>query len=282
MRGLRRYVTMTGLALGLAILAACGASATATLEPLATAAPTAIPRPGTVAAVRPSGAPATVAAPSPIPTATPAGSPVATVTRTGTAGTTTPPQAAMRLQQLGNSRQSWVLGGFTIAGLSGDLRPVFDYNGGDRRVTLTASGTSLAAYQIGGALYVNVPLIGVVQADSNSPLAAPAQALFAAPPALLAALVPSNVPYAVAGGEGIDGRRATRYTASVALPDLGVIDPSLAGQSGTAATTAWVDDAGGYLVALNADIAANSATTTASARLAVTAVGQTPAIVVPR
>jgi len=61
-----------------------------------------------------------------------------------------------------------------------------------------------------------------------------------------------------------------------------VVDPALAGQGGTAATTAWVDDAEGYLVALDATIASATATTAATARLAVTNVGQTPPIVVPR
>ncbi len=270
---LRRYVTMTGLALGLALLAACGADATATLEPLATVAPTAL--------TRPTSAP-TAAATSRVATATPAGSPVAAATRTGTAGTATPRQAVLRLQQRGNSRQSWAFAGFAIAGLTGDLRPVYDYRGDDRRVTLAAGGTNLAASQVGGTFYVSVPLLGVVSADGGDPLAAPALALFAAPPALLAVLVPADVPYAAAGGERLDGRPTTRYTASVALPDLGVVDPALAGQGGTAATTAWVDDAAGYLVALDATIASATATTAATARLAVTNVGQTPPIVVPR
>ncbi len=282
MDSLRRYVNVTGLALGLALLAACGAGATATLQPLATAAPTAVPRPATALAVRTTSAPTTVVATSRVATATPAGAPAAATTRTVPAGVVTPPQAVTKLQQLGNARQSWVLGGFTIAGLTGDLRPVYDYRGDDRRVTLAAGGTTLAASQVGGTFYVSVPLLGVVSADGGDPLAAPALALFAVPPALLAVLVPANVPYTVAGGERLDGRPTTRYTAAVALPDLGVIDPALAGQSGTAATTAWVDDAAGYLVALDAQIASATATTTATARLAVTNVGQTPAIVVPR
>jgi len=207
---------------------------------------------------------------------------VAAATRTGTAGTATPPQAVLRLQQRGNSRQSWAFAGFAIAGLTGDLRPVYDYRGDDRRVTLAAGGTTLAASQVGGTLYVSVPLLGVVQAAGGDPLAAPAQALFAAPPALLAVLVPPDVPYAAAGSARLDGRPTTRYTAAVALPDLGVVDPALAGQGGTAATTAWVDDTEGYLVALDATIASATATTTATARLAVTNVGQTPPIVVPR
>ncbi len=279
---LRWYVTVTGLALGLALLTACGADATATLQPLATVAPTALTRPGTATAARTTSAPTAVAATARVATTAAVGAPVAAATRTGTTGMVTPPQAAMRLQQLGNARQSWVLGGFAIAGLTGDLRPVYDYRGDDRRVTLAAGGTTLAASQVGGTLYVSVPLLGVVQAAGGDPLAAPAQALFAAPAVLLAALVPTDAAYTAVGEERIDGRRATRYTASVALPDLGIVDPALAGQGGTAATTAWVDDAAGYLVALDATIASATATTTATARLAVTSVGQIPPIVVPR
>ncbi len=274
MDSLRRSVTMTGLALGLALLAACGAGATATLQPLATAAPTAVPRPATALAGRTPSAPATAVATARVATAA--------TTRTVPAGVVTPPQAAATLQRLGNSRQSWVLGGFAIAGLAGDLRPVFDEHGDDRRVTLTVSGTTLAAYRVGGVLHVGVPFIGVVRAADGDPLAVPALALFAVPPALLAVLVPPDVPYTAVGDERIDGRAATRYTADVVLPDLGIVDPALAGQGGTAATTAWVDDAQGYLVALDATIAAATATTTATARLRVTAVGQTPALVVPR
>ncbi len=282
MGNLRRSVTMTGLALGLALLAACGADATATLQPLATAAPTAVPRPATALAGRTPSAPAAAVATSRVATATPVTAPAAATTRTVPAGAATPPQAATKLQQLGNARQSWTLGGFAIAGLAGDLRPVFDEHGDDRRVTLTASGTALAAYRVGGILYVGVPFIGVVRAADGDPLAVPALALFAVPPALLAVLVPPDVPYTAVGDERIDGRSATRYTASVALPDLGIVDPALAGQGGSAATTAWVDDAGGYLVALDATIASATAATTATARLRVTDVGQTPPIVVPR
>jgi len=193
-----------------------------------------------------------------------------------------PPQAVTNLQQLGNSRQSWVFSGFSVAGLSGDLRPVFDYNGGNQKVTLSAGGTNLEAYGVGGNLYVSAPVVGVVQADASNPLTAPAQALFATPQALLAALVPAGATYTAAGTESINGRMATRYTANVALNDLGFVDPSLAGQSGTAATTVWVDTTQGYLVALASNITAATAGTTATARLDVTNVGQTPAIVVPR
>jgi hypothetical protein len=204
------------------------------------------------------------------------------VTRTASAGTVLPPQAVTNLQQIGNSRQAWVFSGFTVAGLSGDLRPVFEYNGGNQKVTLATAGTNLEAYQVGGTLYVNTPLVGAVQADSSNPLTAPAQTLFATPQALLNVLVPTGATYTAAGTESINGRTATRYTATVALNDLGFVNPSLAGQSGTAATTVWVDTAEGYLVALESNITASTANTTATARLDVTDVGQTPAINVPR
>jgi len=308
----RNLLAVGSLALGLTALAACGATAdpTATLAPVSTLAPTAAARPSTApsaaassapsvapssaapsAAVAtrttsatvatPSGATATRAATSSVATATRAGSPVASATRP--AGTVLPPQAVANLQQIGNSRQAWVFSGFTVAGYSGDLRPVFEYNGGNQKVALTTAGANIEAYQVGGTLYVNAPLVGVVQADAGNPLATPAQTLFATPGALFSALVPSNVTYTPAGTESINGRMAMRYTASVNLPDLGFVNPTLAGQSGTAATTIWVDTEQGYLVALNSDISTSgTANTTASARLDVTNVGQVPAITVPR
>ena len=107
MDSLRRYANVTGLALGLALLAACGADATATLQPLATFAPTAIPRSGTVAVARTTGMP-TALTTARGATATPAGAPVAAATRTVPAGVVTPPQAVTKLQQLGNARQGSV------------------------------------------------------------------------------------------------------------------------------------------------------------------------------
>lgn len=306
MQRLRNVLATGGLALGLTTLAACGAgTATPTLAPVSTSAPTVSARPSTApsasASTAPSAAPsavvatrttsATVATPAATPTraatssvatATRAGSPVASVTRTASAGMVLPPQAVTNLQQIDNSRQAWVFSGFSVAGLSGDLSPVFEYNGGNQKVTLSTSGANIEAYRVGGQLYVNTPVVGVVQADGSNPLATPAQTLFATPQALLTALLPSNVTYTPGTTESINGRTAMRYTASVNLPDLGVVNPSLAGQSGTAMTTAWVDTAQGYLVALTANITSSTASTTATARLDVTNVGQTPAITVPR
>lgn len=308
MQRLRNILATGGLALGLTTLAACGTGTeTPTLAAVSTTAPTASVRPSTApsaaASVAPSvapsaavatrttgaattttttGATATRAATASVATATRAGSPVASVTRTAATGTVLPPQAVTNLQQIGNSRQAWVFTGFSVAGLSGNLNPVFEYNGGNQKVTLSAGGANLEAYQVGGNLYVNTPIVGVVQADASNPLAAPAQTLFTTPQALLTALVPAGATYTAAGTESINGRTATRYTANVALNDLGFVNPALAGQSGTAATTVWVDTAQGYLVALASNITSSTAGTTATARLDVTNVGQTPAIAVPR
>jgi len=94
--------------------------------------------------------------------------------------------------------------------------------------------------------------------------------------------VSAHVPYTLAERGRIGGRSATRYTVAVAPPDRGVVDPAPAGQGGTAATIAWIDDAAGYLATLDATIVSATAAATATARLAVTNVGRTPAIVVPR
>ncbi len=276
---MRHAAAVGALALALTALTACGTGATATLAPLATLAPTAARPGGTApaASVAASRAVAPGAA-----TTTRAGAPAGTATRTPAVGPGVPAQAAANLRQRGDSRQAWAFGGFTLAGLTGDLRPVFAYHGGDRQVTLAASGARLDAYQVGGALFVAVPLVGVVRADDSELLAAPARALLATPDALVAALVPPDAAYTVAGREIVGGRQATRYAAEVALADLGLVDPALAGQRGVATTTAWVDDAQGYLLALDARIVAPAAGTTATAHLAVTDVGATPAIVVPR
>ena len=64
----------------------------------------------------------------------------------------------------------------------------------------------------------------MAQADGDDLLAAAARALSAVPTGLLAGLVPAEVPYTTSGGASIDGRRATRYTASGTPSDLGVVD----------------------------------------------------------
>lgn len=305
MQKVRHYLTIGGLAVSLSVLAACGASVTATPPPLATTAATvaASARPSTApAASATSGATAATTRTTSAATSTaarPATPAVATATRasTSTAGTATsgtatrtgsptaavsPAQAVTALQQLDNSRQAWVFSGFTVAGLSGDLSPVFEYNSGNKKVILAASGTNIEAYQVGGTLYVRAPIGGVIQADSSNPLAAPAQALFNTPSSLLSALVPASTSYTIAGTETVNGRQATRYTANVTISDLSFVNPSLAGQGGTAATTVWVDTTQGVLFALQSNITATSSNTTATARLDVTNIGQVAPITVPR
>jgi hypothetical protein len=308
MRRLRRSLAFGGLIVTLAVLAACGASPTVTTAPVASAAPASTARASTAPAASTSAAPSTApaattrttaaattttsaaatvtraASPTTAATATRGASPAAgTATRTGspTAGAVTPAQAYSNLQKLPSSRQSWTLSGFNIGGLSGDMKPVFEYSGGNKRVTLAGVTPAVEALQIGSTIYVRNPLGGYVQADSGNPLAAPAQALFSAPDMILAALIPAGGTYTAAGTETVNGQSATRYTTTTTLTDLAFVNPALAGQGGTAATTIWVDNAQGYIVALESTITPNQGGTAAKARLDVTNVGQVPAITAP-
>ena len=168
-----------------------------------------------------------------------------------------------------------------MGGLSGDLKPVFEYNGGNRRVTLAGVTPTVEATQVGGTTYVRNPLGGFVQATGGDPLAAPVQALFAAPDTIMDNLVPISGTYTAAGSETVNGQQTTRYTTTTTLTDLGFINPALAGQGGTATTTIWVDNAQGYVVALQSNIVPTQGGATATARLDVTNVGQIPAITAP-
>lgn len=296
---LQRLLITGGLGVGLTALAACGGDTTTVTNtaPAPSTAATAVTtaRPSTAPAASATTGTATRAATPATATVTRAATTaVATATRTGTvtSGTATrtaspttnvtPSQAVANLQRLDNSRQAWVFSGFTIAGISGDLSPVFEYNGGNRKVTLAAGGQNVEAYQVNNALYVRAPIGGVIQADSGNPLAAPAQTLFNTPGALFNALVPAGASYTIAGTETVNGQQATRYTTSVALTDLGFVNPALAGQGGTANTTVWVDGAQGVIVAMQSNITASGTNTTATARLDVTNIGTTPVIAVPR
>lgn len=281
MRGMRDYLKVGGLLVGLGALVACGGGTTATNTTGPAAATTAA-----AATVTRAATPATVTrAASPAATATRAGSPAAgTATRTGspTAGAVAPGQAYQNLLRLDNYRQSWAFTGFTFAGLSGDLRPVYDVNGGNQKVTASAAGQTTDAYQVGGKIYVQNPLGGYVETDAANPLAAPAQALFDTPKTILTNLLPATATFTPSGAETVNGRQATRYIGNVALADLGFVNPAMRGQRGTAATQVWVDNQQGYIVALEADIRAEAAGTSAKARLDVTDVGQVPPIGVPR
>lgn len=294
MRNLRQWLALGGLSVGLTVLAACGGATTATntvpavattaataaastqpsTAPAASATPAATTRAATTATTgtTPAAATATRAATSSAATATRASTATGgTATRTASPTTNvTPAQAVTNLQRLDNSRQAWVFSGFAVGGLSGNLSPVFEYNGGNQKVTVAAGGANVEAYQVGGALYARAPIGGVIQVDSSNPLAGPAQALFNTPPALFSALVPAGASYTIAGTETVNGQQATRYTTSVNLTDLAFVNPALAGQGGTANTTVWVDGARGVVVALQSTITPANAGTAATARLDVT------------
>lgn len=180
-------------------------------------------------------------------------------------------------------RQRWAFTGFTVAGLSGNLAPVFDIAGNNRKVTLAnVAGVTLEAYQIAGVISVANPVGGgVVTATPNNPLTAPAQGLFGLPDTLIFTLAPVNASYTSQGTQTVNGRATTAYRAQVPLSDLGFVAPELQGQSGTAMTTIYVDNAQGFLVALDSTIQAGSAGAAATARLDVTDIGQVPPIVLP-
>lgn len=232
--------------------------------------------------------PATATRPAapPAGTATRSGSPpasAATRTASPAGGAVLPNQAAINLRQLDSSRQAWTLDGFTIAGLSGEFRPVYEYHGGDRKVTIAPAGApALEAYEVGGTIYVPNPLGGAVQADAANPLGATARGLFGTPRTILDFLIPASANYTRVGTEMVNGQQTTKYTANVAVADLGFVSPALQGQRGTAATQVWVDNSRGYIVALESDIRAETANAAAKVRLDTTAVGQVPPITVPR
>lgn len=292
----RLHLMLGGLCVALGLLAACGSSPTATLAPVTTPAASAAASAaatGTRVASPSAGGTASPATGSPTRAATPGtpGTPSGTPTRPGAAtpgtpGTPgaglTPAQAYVRLSGQASHRQRWNFTGFTIAGLSGNLAPVYDVVGNNRKVTLpNVAGITLEAYQVGGAISVPNPVGGFVAADPSNPLTAPAQALFALPDTLVFTLAPVNATYTPQGTQTINGRTALVYRTQVPLADLGFVSPTLQGQGGTANTTVYLDSAAGYLVALESTIQSSTAGTSATARLDVTDVGQVPAIAVP-
>jgi hypothetical protein len=225
-----------------------------------------------------------------------AASPAATPTRAGApatpgtpgAGTPTagfvPSQAYIRLQGQASHRQNWAFTGFTIGGLSGDLKPVYDVVGTSRKVVLPdVAGIDLEAYQVGGKISVPNPIGGgFVAADESNPLTAPAQALFGLPDTLVFNLAPVNAVYTQQGTQSLNGRTTIAYRTQVALADLALISPDLQGQSGTATTTVYLDSTTGILIALESTIQPSAGGATATARLDVTDIGQVPAIAVPQ
>jgi hypothetical protein len=297
-------LSLGGLVLSLGLLAACGASPTATLAPVTT--PTA-----GASAAQTSSAPASAASPTRVasPTAaTPGGgsptvgtpgaaSPTAgTPTRPGAAGTPgtpgagtptagfTPSQAYIRLQGQASHRQTWAFTGFTIGGLSGDLKPVYDVVGNNRKVVLPdVAGVTLEAYQVGGAISVPNPVgTGFVTADPSNPLTVPAQALFDLPNQLVFNLAPVNASYTQQGTQQVNGKTTTVFRTQINLADLGFVSPTLQGQAGTATTTIYVDSATGVLIAMESTIRSNTTATTATARLDVTEIGTVPPVAVPQ
>lgn len=298
MSHLRLKTSLGGLCLALSMLVACGDSATATLAPVTTPASSSAASPTTARAASPvaSGAASPTAA-TPTRAASPA-TPGASPTRPGTPGTPgtpgagtptaglNPSQAYVRLSGQTSHRQRWNFTGFTIAGLSGNLAPTFDVAGNNRKVTLPdVAGLTLEAYQVGGVISVpNLVGGGYSTADPSNPLSQPAQALFGLPDTLIFTLAPVNATYTAQGTQTVNGRTATVYRAQVPLADLGFVSPTLQGQSGTANTTIYVDNAQGFLVGLESTIQSATATagTAATARLDVTDVGQVPAITVPK
>lgn len=299
----RTTLSFGGMVVAMGLLVACGASPTATLAPVSSAAPSAAAVATTAASSRPaassSASPAVsspaVASPTRAATpATPAGSPTraASPGTPGTPGTPgagtptaglSPSQAYVRLSGQASHRQRWAFTGFTVAGLSGNLSPVFDVVGNNRKVTLPdVAGITLEAYQIAGKISVPNPLGGgYVAADPSNPLSAPAQALFGLPDSLIFTLAPVNATYTQQGTQTVNGRTTTVYRAQVPLADLGFVSPTLQGQTGTAMTMIYLDSAQGFLVALESTIQSGAAGTAATARLDVTDVGQVPAIALP-
>jgi hypothetical protein len=303
----RLTLLIGGLVLAVGLLAACGSSPTATLAPVASApasASTAASASASAAAspsraASPSAASSTTGSPttgSPTRVATPSGTPAGSPTRpaspatpgTPGAGTPTagfvPSQGYIRLGGQPSHRQTWAFTGFTIGGLSGDLKPVYDVVGTSRKVVLPdVAGVTIDAYQVGGVISVPNPAGGpYVTADANNPLTAPAQALFGLPDVLVFNLAPVNASYTQQGTQTVNGKTTIAYRTQVTLADLGFISPTMQGQAGTAMTTVYLDSTTGILIALESTIRSNTAATTATARLDVTDIGAVPAITVPK
>jgi hypothetical protein len=287
------------------LLAACGSSPTATLAPVASSssaastapssAPSAAASPSATRAASPTTAASTAGSPttsSPTRVATPSGSPTraAAPATPGTPGAGTPTvgfvpsQGYVRLGGQPSHREHWVFSGFTIGGLSGDLKPVYDVVGANQKVTLPdVAGVTLEAYLVGGAISVPSPAGGgFVTADPSNPLTTPAQALFSLPNMLVFTLAPVNASYTQQGTQQVDGKTTVAFSTQVALADLGFVSPSLQGQAGTATTTVYLDSTTGVLIAMESTVKSNTSATTATARLDVTDIGSVPAIAVPQ
>jgi hypothetical protein len=296
----RFSLSFGGLILALGLLAACGSSPTATLAPVASssaapasaasAAPAAAASPTATRSASPTTGTPTVASPttgSPTTAASPTRAAAPATPGTPGAGTPTagftPSQAYVRLQGQPSHRQKWAFTGFTVGGLSGDLKPTFDVVGNNRKVVVPdVAGVTLEAYQVGGAISVQNPLGGFVAADASNPLTVPVQALFDLPNALIFNLVPVTGSYTQQGTQTVNGKTTIAYRTQNTFADLGFVSPTLQGQAGTGTTTVYLDSATGVLIALESTIRSNVSATTATARLDVTDIGAVPAIAVPK
>jgi len=306
MRGLRYVLLSASLGVLILALAACSSLASATATPqtsvttsqtssTSSAAPvvaTTVASQTKTGAVATPTATATKAAASPTTATTSSTTTSSSAARAATPGTAaspagnvTPEQAYKNLQQLKNFREKWSFTGIALVGFSGTLNPVFDYADSNAKVTLTSGSASIDAYKVNGQLYTRAPVLGVVPANQSNPLTPTAETLFGLPDQILKVLIPSGAQFTRAGTDTVNGRAATKYTSTIAVSDLGLLNPALSGQQGSATTTIWVDDAQGYILALDSTISASTSGTTATPikiHLDVTDVGQVPAITVPQ
>ncbi len=286
---------VSGLVVGFGLLAACGGGggiATNTTAPQTTTTMAATIT--TTAAARTTAGATTRAATMATTRTTASMRTTATTRTTGTTpatgatpapGAVAPGPGYQNLQALDNRREIWHFSGIAVGGVTGDVTVVYDFNGGNQRMVAQSGGnTVLEAYRIGGQLYTRNPLGGgFIAADTSNPLAQPVQQLFDLPKTILTNLIPPSADYTASGAEMVNGRQATKYTGNVTLANLGFINPSLQGQSGTSATTIWVTNDRDFIVATEANMQATEGGRghAARARLDVTMVGEVPAITIP-
>ena len=299
MREARHDRWIGGLLVGLSLLAACGGgtSATTTSAPLAATVAT------RATGIATGGVPGTAVRRTPSPAAG-----TATRSRPATAGTRTPvPQGTARAAEtpgiLGTAidpvapdqayRNLQALDNYRLTLFADDLsdadvatKIVYEYNQSNQRMIATAPNNAevLEAYRIGTRVSVRVPpatnFLEVGEADLVAPLVA---SLFELPGALLANITQAGAQYTPAGTEMVNGRAAVKYSGSVALLDLGFLDPSLQGQRGTSETTIWVASDRGIVVAAEAVVKQEASDSAMYAlRLDITDVGQVGPLAVPR
>ncbi len=143
------------------------------------------------------------------------------------------------------------------------------------------------AYRIGDQTFVQAPgPAGFVELGESNPLAPLVNRLFDLPATLLDNLIGVGAQYVQAGTETVNGRPATRYTGNVPLLNLGFVDPSLQGQNANTATTIWVANDRGVLVAAESFVDPQAGPGGAGndfrLRLEVADIGQVGPLAVPR